>query len=42
MSALLLPLVALVFFFLGRYKERVEWNQLIEKGILPKPVKKIN
>lgn len=39
MLALLLPLIALVFFFLGRYKERVEWNQLIEKKILPKPFK---
>ena len=39
MLALLLPLIALVFFFLRRYKERVEWNQLIEKEILPKPFK---
>lgn len=26
-------------FYLGKIHERVEWNKLIKKGILPKPKK---
>lgn len=36
---LLFLLVVIVFFCLGKYAERIEWNKLIEKGILPKPLK---
>jgi len=39
-SLILLPIVAFVFYYLGKYKERVDWNQLIKDGILPKPIKK--
>lgn len=36
----LLLIVAFLFFCLGKYIERVQWNKLIEQGILPKPFKK--
>lgn len=36
---ILLPIVAFVFYYIGKYKERVDWNDLIKKGILPKPFK---
>jgi len=39
-SLILLPIVAFVFYHLGKYKERVDWNQLIKDGVLPKPFKK--
>lgn len=28
---------AVVSFFIGKYSERIAWNKLIERGILPKP-----
>jgi hypothetical protein len=31
--------VAIFFFFLGKYTERIEWNKLIENGKIPKPFK---
>lgn len=37
---LLFLLVTIVFFYLGKYTERIEWNKLIERGILPKPFKR--
>lgn len=37
---LLFLLVAILFFYLGKYTERIKWNKLIEKGILPKPFKR--
>jgi hypothetical protein len=40
LQLILLPVVAFVFYYLGKYKERVDWNQLIKDGILPKPFKK--
>jgi len=36
---ILLPIVAFVFFYLGKHQERIEWNKLIKDGILPKPSK---
>ena len=27
-------------YLLGQHKERVEWNRLIEDGILPRPLRK--
>jgi hypothetical protein len=35
----ILPLFSILFFYLGRYVERIEWNKLIKNGILPKPFK---
>jgi hypothetical protein len=29
--------VAIVFFLIGKYSERIAWNKLIQKGIIPKP-----
>jgi hypothetical protein len=34
-----LVLVASISFFLGKHQERIEWNKLINEGILPKPKK---
>jgi hypothetical protein len=31
--------VAIVFFYLGKYIERIEWNKLIQNGKIPKPFK---
>ena len=36
---LLFICVAFVFFYIGKYNERVHWNKLIEDGIIPKPIK---
>ncbi len=36
---ILLSIVAFVSYHLGKYKERFDWNQLIKKGVLPKPFK---
>lgn len=30
----------IIFFLVGKYTERVQWNKLIEKGVLPKPNKR--
>jgi len=30
----------LLCYFLGQHKERVEWNRLIDDGILPRPLRK--
>jgi hypothetical protein len=35
----ILPLFSILFFYLGRYVERIEWNKLIKDEILPKPLK---
>jgi hypothetical protein len=35
----ILPLFAILFFYLGRYVERIEWNKLIKNGIVSKPFK---
>lgn len=32
-------LVALAFYYVGKYQERIKWNKLIKNGILPKPNK---
>jgi hypothetical protein len=32
-------LVAFISYYLGRNRERIEWNKLIKDGILPKPKK---
>jgi hypothetical protein len=34
-----LIVTAVISFLLGKYHERINWNKLIEKGILPKPIK---
>ncbi len=31
---------AVVSFLIGKYSERIQWNKLIERGVLPKPSKK--
>lgn len=28
---------SVTFFFLGKYSERLSWNRLIKKGVIPKP-----
>jgi len=28
---------AVVSFLIGKYHERINWNKLIERGVLPKP-----
>jgi hypothetical protein len=33
---------ALTGYIVGKFQERVAWNQLIEKGILPAPKQKKN
>lgn len=35
----LFVLVASVFYYIGKHQERVDWNNLIKEGILPKPNK---
>jgi preprotein translocase subunit SecG len=35
----LFVLVAFVFYYIGKYQERIEWNKLIKNGTLPKPKK---
>jgi len=32
--------VLLMMFYMGVYRERTKWNQLIEAGVLPKPKKR--
>lgn len=31
--------VCAAFYALGKYHERIAWNDLVEKGVLPKPRK---
>lgn len=38
-TMILAILIAIVFFYLGKYIERIEWNKLIENGKIPKPFK---
>lgn len=35
--AVVLPLLLACAFVMGKYHERVAWNKLIAKGVLPKP-----
>jgi hypothetical protein len=32
-------LVAISFYYVGKYRERIKWNKLIKEGKLPKPNK---
>lgn len=35
-----LNVTAIAFFYIGKLHERVEWNDLINRGIIPAPRKK--
>ena len=36
---IILPtMFGILYFYLGKYQERIKWNKLIEKGTLPKPI----
>jgi len=37
LTCILHLIVAIVFFLVGKYSERISWNKLIQKGIIPKP-----
>jgi hypothetical protein len=34
---ILLPIVAVVSFLIGKYSERLKWNKLIRLGRIPRP-----
>lgn len=44
MEKLLISIIAflfsILFFFIGKYYERLQWNKLIKNGKIPKPKNK--
>ena len=36
-TLILLPLVAVASFLIGKYSERLQWNKLIKLGRIPRP-----
>ncbi len=34
---ILLPIVAITSFLIGKYTERLQWNKLIKSGVIPRP-----
>lgn len=39
-TLLFLPIVAFVFYYIGKYQERLDWNELIKMGVIPRPKNK--
>lgn len=37
MIFLLLPIIAILSYFIGKYVERFKWNKLIRVGVIPRP-----
>ena len=36
-TLILLPIVAITGFLIGKYSERLQWNKLIKLGKIPRP-----
>jgi hypothetical protein len=39
LTLILLPIVAITGFIIGKYSERFQWNKLIKQGKIPRPNK---
>lgn len=37
LSIIFIAISAIIFYILGKYQERKDWNKLIEEGKIPKP-----
>ena len=37
-TLILLPIVAVASFLIGKYSERLQWNKLIKLGRIPRPI----
>jgi len=36
-TLILLPIVAVIGYSIGKYRERLQWNKLIKLGTIPRP-----